>query len=360
MEVLQPILQNVLYSATSSAALTAPTNTAAPAITSADTKVGTPATVTPGTYTGTAPITKTYQWTRNNINISGATTTTYVYTVADLGTSVRCKERASNAAGNVLTNSNAIVATSAAPFLFDANTYWYDTRNTGGRVVNTAGASTVALIPDLIGNKVNFQQITKDYQPLSISNGVTFNRATKRALIMSNTAGIANGKYGWFFCANLKMTTATGNLFNISRASSASSLSRCQIDIPNTRTVRLRAIQNDGTTPITIGISAGTLTLNTTYTVSVLFDVTAGGGVGSLKIWIDNTLQTLTSESAATFAVFPSTNPFQVTLGNLGNAVDTADGSLDGSLSEFVFYNSVPTSTIYNSIRTEMIARKFA
>jgi Ig domain of plant-specific actin-binding protein len=82
----------------------------APAITSAVTISGTARegatlTVNPGTWTGTQPITFSYQWIRcsealsNCQNISGATNSTYVLTSADVGKRLIVSVRAANVVG---------------------------------------------------------------------------------------------------------------------------------------------------------------------------------------------------------------------------------------------------------------------
>lgn len=86
-----------------------PVNTVAP-VASGTAIVGQTLSVTDGTWTGTAPITYTYQWKRNNVDIGGATNATYVLQAADLGKSIKCTVTASNAAPTSGTaDSNAFI-----------------------------------------------------------------------------------------------------------------------------------------------------------------------------------------------------------------------------------------------------------
>jgi hypothetical protein len=89
-----------------------PSNTARPSIT------GTPAnglqlTANRGRWTGTQPITFTYQWLRCNaqaegcVGISGATATTYTASGADVARTLRVRVRARNAQGTASSTSNA-------------------------------------------------------------------------------------------------------------------------------------------------------------------------------------------------------------------------------------------------------------
>lgn len=100
------------------AAAIAPSNTVPPAI-SGTAEVGETLTVNPGTWSGTAPITYTYQWLRCSSTsvmscstISGATGESYVLGVDDGGYSMRVRVTATNVAGSVTETS---AATSEVP-----------------------------------------------------------------------------------------------------------------------------------------------------------------------------------------------------------------------------------------------------
>lgn len=97
-------------SARIAAAGTGPTNTVAPTITGTA-AVGSTLTANTGTWTGSAPITFTYQWTVCDGNgaschdISGATATTYVLKTADAGNTVRVRVTAKNNTGSTAATS---------------------------------------------------------------------------------------------------------------------------------------------------------------------------------------------------------------------------------------------------------------
>ena len=88
---------------------TPPANTVAPVI-SGSTSLGSVLTSTTGTWTGDAPITYSYQWKRNGIDIGGATSSTYTIVVADSAANLTCQVTATNAAGFASAISNTITA----------------------------------------------------------------------------------------------------------------------------------------------------------------------------------------------------------------------------------------------------------
>jgi hypothetical protein len=86
---------------------TGPTNTAAPKISGSPTTGGT-LTADPGAWSGTAPITFTYQWTICDGNgnachdISGATASTYVVKSSDAGNTIRVRVTGKNSTGSTV------------------------------------------------------------------------------------------------------------------------------------------------------------------------------------------------------------------------------------------------------------------
>lgn len=85
----------------------APINTVAPQVTGVG-YVGYTLTTTTGSWTGIPSPSFTYQWQRNGVDISLATASTYVVTLADEGVPVRCVVTATNIFGITSANSNAI------------------------------------------------------------------------------------------------------------------------------------------------------------------------------------------------------------------------------------------------------------
>src|SRR2546429_3994303 len=116
------LLVLMLVGAGSAAAQTTrPQNTVRPTISGAA-KQGEVLTADPGTWTGTQPITFTYQWRRcdtngaNCANIVGATNKSYTLTSVDVGNQLRVRVRAANSVGATsATSLPTAVVTAKAP-----------------------------------------------------------------------------------------------------------------------------------------------------------------------------------------------------------------------------------------------------
>ena len=91
----------------------APINTVAPTVSPSGTQsTGTLITANDGTWSGVAPITFEYKWTRNGVAISGATASTYTIQVADDLTTIRVEVKGTNAYGvsGFVASSNSVSA----------------------------------------------------------------------------------------------------------------------------------------------------------------------------------------------------------------------------------------------------------
>jgi hypothetical protein len=84
-----------------------PSNIVAPVVSGTNT-VGSILTTTNGSWSGSLPITYTYQWLRNGSNIGGATSSTYNLVTADTSNEVSCRVTATNSVGSANATSNSL------------------------------------------------------------------------------------------------------------------------------------------------------------------------------------------------------------------------------------------------------------
>ncbi|MGZ4319356.1 MAG: hypothetical protein ACXVRD_08535 [Gaiellaceae bacterium] len=112
----------VVYSTLGSAAITAAPGSSSPPAVSGTPQQGNTLSATSGSWTGTTPITFTYQWTRCNSSgaacaaIAGATSQTYLVQAADVGQTLRVNVTATNADGSAQATSaptDVVVAAAA-------------------------------------------------------------------------------------------------------------------------------------------------------------------------------------------------------------------------------------------------------
>lgn len=96
------------------AALSIPTAPSWPAAPTIGAAVVSSAVSVTGAATGTAPITYSYQWTLDGVNIGGATTSSYTPISGDATKALRCVVTATNAYGSTNGTSNAATVSAAA------------------------------------------------------------------------------------------------------------------------------------------------------------------------------------------------------------------------------------------------------
>jgi hypothetical protein len=185
-ETFRVVVTNSAGSVTSnSATLTVNASSAAPTITTQPANqtvtVGQAATFTV-TATGAAPL--AYQWQKNSVNITGATSASYV-TPATVSTDTGAKFDVivSNSAGKATSSSatltvNPVTTTSS----IDVTTYHYDNLRTGQNT-NETNLTTVNVTQSKFGKLGAFNVDGRvDAQPLYLSNVAIPNKGTKNVL----------------------------------------------------------------------------------------------------------------------------------------------------------------------------------
>ncbi len=232
---------------------------------------------------------------------------------------------------------------SAIPFEHDSQTYWLDFTSIDNITEDTAYSSMAAAIEQIAGTK-NFVQATKDFQPLSQTNGVNFNQSTSRQMQAANPSGVTNSSNGWYIALNCRADTSDSNILSIARNSSATA-SRGQIYIPPNRQFGFKAANNDGGAPIWI-CRGPAVTLGQWYTLEMLWDLAND----TATIWYNGVQQTnAIATTPLSMNAFPATDPSEVTLGNWSQS---DSDSFDGEIQNFIFHDGVPTAAIRQSIST--------
>ena len=86
-----------------------PTNDIPPALQVSGTNEGDIIVTDDGTWSGSAPITYSYQWLRDGVDVVGETTQSYLITSADHGTEISCRVTATNDCGSASQVSDSVL-----------------------------------------------------------------------------------------------------------------------------------------------------------------------------------------------------------------------------------------------------------
>lgn len=140
---------------------TGPTNTVAPVVSGTAT-VGQTTSSTTGTWSGEGTITYAYQWLKDGVAISGATSSTYTLTAGEEGGLVSCRVTATDDNGSTSATSNSVGPVAAAPsfdpatlFASGENGAWFEAADTTFDVSTHLNEATAG---DPVGFAVNRAQ----------------------------------------------------------------------------------------------------------------------------------------------------------------------------------------------------------
>jgi hypothetical protein len=196
-------------------AFNAPANTIAPVI-SGTIQENQVITCSTGTWTGYAPITYTYQWKKNNVNIVGATSSSYTVVSGDVGQSIKCTVTATNIVGANSTDSNVVVPISA----LDPNALAFIT--TAGITNPTQQAAINTLVTDLKANnlwtkmKALYPMVggTASSHSYNLKNPAQFQITWSGGITHSSNGVLPNGTNGFGntnFNPSLNLTTSSAH-----------------------------------------------------------------------------------------------------------------------------------------------------
>jgi hypothetical protein len=312
---------------------TIPNNTVAPVISGTNT-FGSTLSTTNGTFTGTAPLTYTYQWLRNGSPISGQTASTYVIGTSDSLANITCSVTATNSYGSDSEVSNTITVANFAPV------------NTVAPTVSPSGTqSTGTLITSNVGTWAGVTPITYEYK--WTRNGVAISGAT------ASTYTIQSADDGTTIRVEVKGSNTYGESAFVASSNSVSAINAIAPSntvapvISGTAVVGQTLTTTDGTwdgipTPTysyqwkrgatNIGTNASTYTLvqddagNTSNITCVVTATNAGGSANATSNTIAQILTARTSAFLTASAINDATirgglNTFDI--GLIANSLDT-------------------------------------
>jgi hypothetical protein len=183
----------------------APVNTGLPVITGGA-PVGNVLSVTNGTWTGVPSPTFAYQWKKNGVNISGATSSAYTTVSGDIGATITCTVTATNSQGSASATATGVVVT-AAP-LAPSNTVApviSGSANIGATLTATTGTWNGYPAPTyayqwksdgvFVGTNSSSYVVQASDNGKSITCTVTATNASGSASATSNVLGPVSGVY---------------------------------------------------------------------------------------------------------------------------------------------------------------------
>jgi len=275
----------------------APVNTVAPALIYTTLDINDVITCDDGTWTGTSPITYTYQWYRDETPIGGGTANSHTIVFSDIGTTLKCVVTGTNAVGNSSVDSDtvAVIWTFKSIHInFASHNTWTSKNSTDAGTVSTwlDYDGTHDLANPAAGNQPTVVNPDSDFNNLK-----TYSFATDDYLIKNTPnygAGQTTGSLWMVF-----KTSALGvnnSIFSVCDVST--NLSRFQIFIITTNKIRL--IVATGATTFALDVDTA-VTANTKYIVEfesngstvsvyvngVLAATTVNTGVNTGQ-WLDN------------------------------------------------------------------------
>ena len=342
----------------------APVNTLAPAI-SGVAIIGQVLTSTTGTWTGTAPITYSYQWKRGVTNI-GTNASTYTLVTADAGQNISCQVTATNAAGSASATSNTLAILATMLDVYPSASAAYSTRllrgayygssairvrrssdnaelnigfTTSGNLDETAlttfvggGDAFVTTWYDQSGNSINSIQTTAGNQPQVVTGGFVVIQNSKPAvLFQASTVKSLEGLWS-------QTITTESNFGVFSVNNSTDNFGRVLSQGGNGNDYDAGAyipMIRNGTTAAMGSFTTGLLSSAAiSYSTQTLFSSIHSGSQVANKV--NNDSEVVTGDSL-------NLNVERTTIGG-PTSTSVATGSLDGTVQEVVIYYTDQTA----------------
>lgn len=209
-----------------------PVNSVAPVISGTAT-VGQTLSSTTGTWSGTGTLSYAYQWKRDGVNISGATSATYLLDALDEATNITCRVTATDDNGSASATSNSLGPIDAASPLLA--TYDFTggslpsgmsfTRASTGTYVNSSGVVTSAAVDtprfdydptaltllgmlvedsrtNIVPNSANLTGTTKNIATVTVDGPTSPMGAASNKILATAAAGRVFASYNNIFTAD--------------------------------------------------------------------------------------------------------------------------------------------------------------
>ena len=256
----------------------APVNTSPPTV-SGLAQQGQTLTADPGSWSGTAPISYTYQWQRCSpgcSNISGATNSTYLVAAADVGATLRVAVTGSNSSGSSQASSSQTAVVTAAgtatTVTFDIATGADDgevkanNMGTGAPYppATTPTANTTATTfavrrsgPVFSGYEVRVGLLRFDTSALP--DGATVTGATLRLYVTGTDSDNGRSLVGeWYSAANWPIDSGDYTLNAAATAHAGTPISSLTVNSQNNFTLQnLASISTTGSTGLRLHVAGG-------------------------------------------------------------------------------------------------------
>ena len=354
----------------------APANTLAPAI-SGVAIIGQVLTSTTGTWTGTAPITYSYQWKRGVTNI-GTNASTYTLVTADAGQNISCQVTATNVAGSAGATSNTLAILATMLDVYPSAAAAYSTRllrgayygssairvrrssdnaeqnigfTTSGNLDETAlttfagvGNAFVTTWYDQSSNSRNMVETTAGFQPQIVFNGLVITKNGKPALLyQASSTKRLEGVWSQTITTEsnfsvFSLDTPTDNFGRVLSQGGNGNDYDAGAYIP--------ILRNGTTAAVCSFTSAGVLSSSAiSYSTQTLFSSIHSGSQVANKV--NNDSEVVTGDSL-------NLNVERTAIGG-PTSTSIATGSLDGTVQEVVIYYTDQTANrtgISNNINT--------
>ena len=219
----------------------APVNTVAPTVSPSGTQsTGTLITASVGTWSGVAPITYEYKWTRNGVDISGATASTYTIQLADDGTTIRVEVKGTNTYGTsaFVASSNSVSAVNAVAPSNTVAPVISGTAVVGQALASTTGTWTGTPTPTYSyqwkRGATNIGTNSSTYTLVQADAGNTSNITC--VVTATNSGGSANATSNQI----AQILDANANEFNGRVTTAGGTLSSTEINAVNTLTIQMK------------------------------------------------------------------------------------------------------------------------